>query len=88
MPRLSKSERDLDSLPLGGGMGTVVEFSFARRGPRETPEPVRTGPAEIIILPVVRIEREGTSPAAVKKNLRNSTRKRRKRAPAASRRSG
>jgi hypothetical protein len=82
MPRLSKSERDLDSLPLGGGMGTVVEFSLARRGPRETPEPAQAGPAKIIILPVIRIEREVVSPAAVK------TRKRRKRAPAASRRSG
>jgi hypothetical protein len=69
-------------------MGRIVEFSRARRGPREIPEPARAGPAEIIILPVVRIEREGTSPAAVKKNLRNSTRKRRKRAPSASRRSG
>ncbi len=69
-------------------MGTVVEFSLARRGPRETPEPARAGPAVIVILPVVRIEREGASPAAVKKNLRNSTRKRRKRAPAASRQSG
>jgi hypothetical protein len=69
-------------------MGRIVEFSQARRVPREVPEPARAGPAKIIILPVVRIEREGTSPAAVKKGLRNSTRKRRKRAPAASRRSG
>jgi hypothetical protein len=69
-------------------MGTVVEFSLARRGPREVPEPARAGPAKIIILPVVRIEREVMSPAAVKKNLRNSTRKRRKRVPAANRRSG
>jgi hypothetical protein len=37
---------------------------------------------------VIRIERESTSPALVKKNLRNATRKRRKRAPAATRRSG
>jgi hypothetical protein len=69
-------------------MGRVVEFSQARRVPREAPEPVRAGPAKIIILPVVRIEREGMSPAAANKTLRNSTRKRRKRAPAASRRSG
>jgi hypothetical protein len=85
---LSKRERDLDALPLGGGMGRIVEFSQARRGPREIPEPARAGPAKVIILPVVRIERENTSPAVVKKNLRNSTRKRRKRPPAASRRSG
>ena len=65
-------------------MGRIVEFSLARRIPREVPEPARAGPAEIIILPVVRIEREVTSPALVKKNLR----KRRKRAPAATRRSG
>jgi hypothetical protein len=65
-------------------MGRIVEFSLARRIPREVPEPARAGPAEIIILPVVRIEREATSPVAVKKSLR----KRRKRAPAASRRSG
>ncbi len=65
-------------------MGRIVEFSLARRIPRETPEPARAGPAKIIILPVVRIEREVMSPAAVKRN----TRKRRKRAPAASRRSG
>jgi hypothetical protein len=66
-------------------MGRIVEFSLARRIPREAPEPARAGPAKIIILPVVRIEREAMSPVAVK---RNSTRKRRKRAPAASRRSG
>ncbi len=65
-------------------MGRIVEFSLARRIPREAPEPVRAGPAKIIILPVIRIEREAMSPAAVKRN----TRKRRKRAPAASRRSG
>ena len=65
-------------------MGRIVEFSLARRVPREVPEPARAGPAEIIILPVVRIEREATSPVAVKK----ACRKRRKRAPAASRRSG
>jgi hypothetical protein len=66
-------------------MGRIVEFSLARRIPREVPEPARAGPAKIIILPVVRIEREAMSPATVK---RTSTRKRRKRAPAASRRSG
>jgi hypothetical protein len=69
-------------------MGRIIEFSQARRIPRDIPEPARAGPAKIIILPVVRIEREATSPAALKKNLRNSTRKRRKRAPAATRRSG
>jgi hypothetical protein len=69
-------------------MGRIVEFSLARRIPREAPEPARAGPAKIIILPVVRIEREAMSPAAVTKSLRNSTRKRRKRAPATSRRSG
>ncbi len=69
-------------------MGRIVEFSLARRIPRAAPEPARAGPAEIIILPVVRIEREAISPVAVKKSLRNSTRKRRKRAPAATRRSG
>ena len=69
-------------------MGRVLEFSRARRSPRDVPDPVGAGTAKIIILPVVRIEREVTSPAAVKKSLRNSTRKRRKRAPAASRRSG
>jgi hypothetical protein len=68
-------------------MGRVIEFSLARRNPRDIPDPARAGPAEIIILPVVRIEREA-APAAVKKNLRSSTRKRRKRAPAANRRSG
>jgi hypothetical protein len=67
-------------------MGRIIEFSQARRVPRQVPEPARAGPAKIIILPVVRIEREAT-PAAVKKNLRSSTRKRRKRAPAATRRS-
>ena len=68
-------------------MGRIVVFSLARRGPRQVSEPAQAGPAKIIILPVVRIEREATSPAATK-NLRNSTRKRRKRAPAASLRSG
>jgi hypothetical protein len=66
-------------------MGRIVEFSLARRIPREAPEPARAGPAKIIILPVVRIEREAMSPVAVK---RTSTRKRRKRAPAESRLSG
>ena len=65
-------------------MGTVLQFSRARRSPRDVPDPVGAGGAKIIILPVIRIERESTSPALVKKNLR----KRRKRAPAASRRSG
>ena len=66
-------------------MGRIVEFSQARRSPREVPEPARAGPAKVIILPVVRIEREAISPAAAKSP---STRKRRKRAPAATRRSG
>jgi hypothetical protein len=88
MPRRLKSEWDLDSLPLGGGMGRVLEFSRARCSPRDVPDPVGAGGAKIIILPVIRIERESTSPALVKKNLRNATRKRRKRAPAATRRSG
>ena len=69
-------------------MGTVLEFSRARRSPRDVSDPVGAGPAKIIILPVIRIERESTSPALVKKDLRNATRKRRKRAPATSRRSG
>jgi hypothetical protein len=69
-------------------MGRIVVFSLARRGPREVSEPAQAGPAKIIILPVVRIEREATSHAAVKKSLRNSTRNRRKRVPAPSRRSG
>jgi hypothetical protein len=68
-------------------MGRIIEFSQARCIPRQNPEPARAGPAKVIILPVVRIEREAM-PAAVKKNLRSATRKRRKRAPAASRRSG
>jgi hypothetical protein len=69
-------------------MGRIVEFSQVRRVPREVPEPARAGPAKIIILPVVRIERQATPPAAVKKSLRSSMRKRRERVPATSRRSG
>ena len=39
-------------------MGRIVEFSKARRVRAENPEPTWAGSAEIIILPVVRIERE------------------------------
>ena len=41
-------------------MGTVVVFSEARRVPRQNPPPVPAGAATVVILPVVRIEREGT----------------------------
>jgi hypothetical protein len=65
-------------------MGTVVVFSQARRAPRQNPPPVRTGAATVVILPVVRIEREGTrSPVSVlsrRDSKPPSGRKRRKRA--------
>ena len=66
-------------------MGTVVVFSEARRTPRQNPPPVSAGAATVVILPVVRIEREGArSPVSSVLSRRNSKlpsgRKRRKRA--------
>jgi hypothetical protein len=65
-------------------MGTVVVFSEARRAPRQNP-PVRAGAATVVILPVVRIEREGTrslvsSVLSRRDSKPPSGRKRRKRA--------
>ena len=66
-------------------MGTVVVFSEARRAPRQNPPPVPAGAATVVILPVVRIEREGTrSPVSSVLSRRDSKpssgRRRRKRA--------
>jgi hypothetical protein len=66
-------------------MGTVVVFSEARRAPRQNPPPVSAGAATVVILPVVRIEREATrSPVSPVLSRRDSkppsARKRRKRA--------
>jgi hypothetical protein len=81
--------RNVDIPPIrcrpGEAMGTVVVFSEARRAPRQSPPPVRAGAATVVILPVVRIEREGArSPVSSVLPRRNpkpsSGRKRRKRA--------
>jgi hypothetical protein len=54
-------------------MGTVVVFSEARRTPRPNPPPVSAGAATVVILPVVRIEREGTrSPVSTALSKQNS----------------
>jgi hypothetical protein len=63
-------------------MGMLVVFPEVRRRPQQSPAPTRAGSATVVILPVIRIEREGTlSPAsATKKSRSPSLRKRRKRA--------
>jgi hypothetical protein len=60
-------------------MGTVVVFAEARRAPHQNPPPVQAGSAIVVILPVVRIEREETRSSAGNSKSR-SPRKRRKRA--------
>jgi hypothetical protein len=81
--------RNVDVPPIrcrpGGAMGTVVVFSEARRTPRQNPPIALAGAATVVILPVVRIEREGTrSPVSSVFPRRDSKprsgRKRRKRA--------
>jgi hypothetical protein len=63
-------------------MGTLVVLPAVRRPPQQNPPPTRAGSAIVVILPVIRIEREGTrSPAsATKKSKSPSVRKRRNRA--------
>ena len=63
-------------------MGMLVVFPEVRRPPQQSPAPTRAGSATVVILPVIRIEREGTrSPAsATKKSKSPSVRKRRNRA--------
>lgn len=63
-------------------MGMLVVFPEVRRPPQQSPAPTRAGSATVVILPVIRIEREGTlSPAsATKKSRSPSLCKRRKRA--------
>jgi hypothetical protein len=67
-------------------MGTVVVFPEARRAPHQNPPPAQSGAAIVVILPVVRIEREGTrssiasSVASTENSKPPSGRKRRKRA--------
>jgi hypothetical protein len=63
-------------------MGTVVEFSQARRRSRQNRMPVEAGPAVIVILPSIRIERELVQPPAPPRQASQApaNRKRRKRA--------
>jgi hypothetical protein len=63
-------------------MGTVVVFAEARRAPHQNPTPVRAGSAIVVILPVIRIEREETrlSGSLTGNSKPRSPRKRRKRA--------
>jgi hypothetical protein len=63
-------------------MGTVVVFAEARRAPHQNPPPVQAGSAIVVILPVVRIEREETrSAGSLTGNAKSrSPRKRRRRA--------
>ena len=65
-------------------MGTVVVFAEARRAPPQNPPPVQAGAAIVVILPVVRIERDGARSSVSSLPRRNSKpssgRKRRKRA--------
>ena len=66
----------------GEAMGTVVLFPEARRAPHQSLPPVKASAAIVVILPVVRIEREGTGPSfSARENSKPpSGRKRRKRA--------
>ena len=63
-------------------MGMLVVFPEVRRPPQQNPPPTRAGSAIVVILPVIRIERQVIlSPAsATKKSRSPSVRKRRKRA--------
>jgi hypothetical protein len=63
-------------------MGTVVVFAQTRRAPHQNPPPVLAGPGVVVILPVIRIEREETGlPGSLTENSKSpSPRKRRKRA--------
>ncbi len=62
-------------------MGTVVEFSQARRASRRNKMPVAAGSAVIVILPSIRIEREVVEAAAPPPAAQSrASRKRRKRA--------
>jgi hypothetical protein len=64
-------------------MGTVVEFAQARRAPHQNPPPpAQAGPGVVVILPVIRIEREEARlPGSLTENSKSpSPRKRRKRA--------
>jgi len=59
-------------------MGTLVVFPEVRCPPQQNPPATRASSAIVVILPVIRIEREGTrSPAsATKKSKSPSVRKR------------
>jgi hypothetical protein len=60
-------------------MGTVVVFAEARRAPHQNPPQAQAGPATVVILPVIRIEREGPRSPGENSNP-PSPRKRRRRA--------
>jgi hypothetical protein len=63
-------------------MGTIVEFSQARRTSRQNRTPIEAGPGVIVILPSIRIEREVAHPQAPPPQASQSpaNRRRRKRA--------
>jgi hypothetical protein len=63
-------------------MGTLVVFPEVRRPPQQNPPPTRAGSAIVVILPVIRIERQVIllPASATKKSRSPSVRKRRKRA--------
>jgi hypothetical protein len=61
-------------------MGTVVMLAQTRRAPHHNRPPLPAGPASVVILPVIRIEREGngwSSPAADDSKPRSRRRRRR-----------
>ncbi len=63
-------------------MGTVVLFAEARRAVHQNQPPVQAGSASVVILPVIRIEREETrlSGTLTGNSKPRSPRKRRRRA--------
>jgi hypothetical protein len=61
-------------------MGAIITFPGLRRGVRESPRAMRRR-ASVIILPVIRIERAGDTPAAIPATPSKS-RSRKRRGPA------
>ena len=61
-------------------MGAVIAFPELRHGLREAPMPTPGVSAAIIILPVVRIERQHVAPSRAKTTKSPPGRKRRRRA--------
>ena len=60
-------------------MGIVIEFTAGQRGSQSTARSMPDEPGEIVILPVVRIERESSHPPRDFDSGSNASRRRRRR---------